>query len=155
MSRLAICLALAAASIVALGSAQTSTAQVGRPTFTVVAAENFWGSIAAQLAGNRATVEAIIVNPNTDPHSYEPTVSDARTMAGARFAIVNGIGYDNWASQLLAANPVGGRIVLNVGDLLGLKDGDNPHQWYSPTSVGKVIDAIVADYDALDPGAKA
>ena len=23
------------------------------------------------------------------------------------FAIVNGIGYDNWASQLLAANPVG------------------------------------------------
>ena len=31
--------------------------------------------------------------------------SDARTMAGSPVAIVNGIGYDNWASQLLAAEP--------------------------------------------------
>ena len=121
----------------------------------VVAAENFWGSIASQLGGDKVEVESIIVNPSTDPHSYEPTASDARTMAGAKFAIVNGIGYDNWASQLLGANPVGGRVVLDVGDLLGLKEGDNPHQWYSPTSVQKVIDAIVADYDQLDPGAKA
>ena len=75
---------------------------------------------------------SIIVNPDTDPHSYEPTPSDARTMAGAKIAIVNGIGYDKWASQLLAANPVSGRTVLDVGDVLGLKEGDNPHQWYSP-----------------------
>jgi zinc/manganese transport system substrate-binding protein len=72
-------------------------------------------------------------------------------MAGARFAIVNGIGYDNWASQLLAANPVSGRSVLDVGGLLGMKEGGNPHQWYSPASVQKVIDAIVAGYDKIDP----
>ena len=47
-------------------------------------------------------------------------------------AIVNGIGYDTWASKLLAANPSSGRVVLDVGGLLGLKEGDNPHQWYSP-----------------------
>jgi zinc/manganese transport system substrate-binding protein len=117
----------------------------------VVAAENFWGSIAAQLGGERVSVSSIIVNPNTDPHSYEPSSSDARAMAGARLAIVNGIGYDNWAPKLLAAGPVSGRVVLNVGDLLELKTGDNPHQWYAPASVQKVIGQIVADYDRLDP----
>src|SRR5947209_10078256 len=38
----------------------------------VIAAENFWGSIASQLGGNKVAVQSIIVNPSTDPHSYEP-----------------------------------------------------------------------------------
>jgi zinc/manganese transport system substrate-binding protein len=120
----------------------------------VVAAENFWGSIASQLGGHRVDVSSIIVNPDTDPHSYEPTAANARTMAGARLAIVNGIGYDNWAPKLLAASPAeggGGRVVLNVGEELGLKEGDNPHQWYSPASVRRIVGEITADYERLDP----
>ncbi|MGC2375071.1 MAG: zinc ABC transporter substrate-binding protein [Solirubrobacteraceae bacterium] len=117
----------------------------------VVAAENFWGSVAAQLGGAKVDVQSIIVNPDTDPHSYEPTAEDARTMAGARMAIVNGIGYDEWASHLLAANPSGERAVLDVGSLLGLGRGDNPHQWYSPAHVRAVTDRIVAEYDRLRP----
>ena len=117
----------------------------------VVAAENFWGSIAAQLGGEKVAVQSIIVNPNTDPHSYEPTASDGVALAKSQMAIVNGIGYDAWASKLVAANPSSSRKVLNVGDLLGLVEGDNPHQWYSPSSVRRVIDQIVADYKQLDP----
>ena len=105
-----------------------------------MAAENFWGSIAAQLGGDRVHVTSVITNPATDPHDYEPTAADARTMAGAQLAIVNGIGYDPWAPKLLAANPVHGRVVLTVGDLVGIKAGGNPHRWYSPTDVQKVID---------------
>jgi zinc/manganese transport system substrate-binding protein len=128
------------------GSAQHSGAR-----FSVVAAENFWGSLAAQLAGSRADVTSIIVNPNTDPHSYEPNAQDARTIAGGQMVIVNGIGYDEWASRLLSSSPLPGREVLNVGNLLGLHEGDNPHQWYSPAHVVTVIDAITAAYDKLDP----
>ena len=117
----------------------------------VVAAENFWGSIAAQLGGSKVSVQSIIVNPNTDPHSYEPTASDGVALAKSQMAIVNGIGYDAWASKLLAANPSSSRKVVDVGDLLGLVEGDNPHQWYSPSSVHRVIDQIVADYERLDP----
>jgi zinc/manganese transport system substrate-binding protein len=117
----------------------------------VVAAENFWGSIAAQLGGSKVAVQSIIVNPNTDPHSYEPTASDGVALAKSQMAIVNGIGYDLWASKLIAANPSSSRKVLDVGDLLGLVEGDNPHQWYSPASVQRVIDQIVADYQQLDP----
>ena len=117
----------------------------------VVAAENFWGSIAAQLAGSKATVSSIIVNPDTDPHSYDATAADARTFAAAKLAIVNGIGYDDWAPKLLAASPLSGRITLNVGGLLGLHAGDNPHQWYSPGHVMRVVAAISSDLARLDP----
>lgn len=117
----------------------------------VVAAENFWGSIARQLGGDRVSLRSIIVNPGTDPHEYEPTPSDARMIAESQMVIVNGIGYDEWASRLLAAEAGVSRTVLNVGDLLGLRLGANPHQWYSPSSVSRVIDAITADYQRLDP----
>src|SRR5438046_8267464 len=89
----------------------------------VVAAENFWGSIAAQLGGDRVQVTSVITSPATDPHDYEPTAADARTLAEAQLAIVNGIGYDPWASKLIDANPVSGRAVLSVGDLVGIKPG--------------------------------
>src|SRR5690348_3919181 len=56
----------------------------------VVAAENFWGSIAAQLGGNRVAMTAIISSPNVDPHDYEATPADARTIATAQLVIVNG-----------------------------------------------------------------
>jgi zinc/manganese transport system substrate-binding protein len=117
----------------------------------VVAAENFWGSLADQLGGNRVQVTRVITNPATDPHDYEPSAVDARTMAGAQLAIVNGVGYDPWAGKLIAANPVKGRVVLTVGDLVGVKAGGNPHRWYSPANVQQVISAIVADYSKLDP----
>ena len=117
----------------------------------VVAAENFWGSLAAQLGGTRVQVTSVITNPATDPHDYEPSAVDARTFAGAQMAIVNGVGYDPWAPKLIAANPVHGRIVLTVGDLVGVKPGGNPHRWYSPSNVQQVISAIVHDYSKLDP----
>jgi zinc/manganese transport system substrate-binding protein len=128
----------------------------GRPgTVRVVAAENFWGSVARQIGGAHAQVTSIIVNPAQDPHSYEPTTVDGRTMATAQLAIVNGVGYDPWAPKLLAANPVDGRVTLTVGSLFGLKDGDNPHRWYDPAEVLTVAHTIAADLGRLDPGHRA
>ncbi len=147
--------AVLAAAVLVSGCGRTGSSApgAGAGRLQVVAAENFWGSIAAQLAGPKADVTSIIVNPATDPHSYEPTAADARAIAGARIAIVNGLGYDAWAPRLLRASPSGGRVVLDVGRTLGLSEGANPHQWYSPTAVHRFVDAIVADYDRLDPSA--
>jgi zinc/manganese transport system substrate-binding protein len=121
----------------------------------VVAAENVWGSIAAQLGGDHVQVTSVIDNPDTDPHAYEPTPADARRVAAARYAIVNGAGYDPWATKLLAANPTKGRIVLNVGDMVGVKAGGNPHRWYSPPDVRSVVERITFDYKRLDPAGAA
>ncbi|MDQ2725619.1 MAG: zinc ABC transporter substrate-binding protein, partial [Actinomycetota bacterium] len=119
-------------------------------TIEVVAAENFWGNLAAQVGGSHVQVTSLISDPNADPHSYEPTASDGRDVAMAAMVIDNGIGYDPWAPKLLAADP-GRRTVLDVGGLLGLKAGVNPHRWYNPDDVARVIAAIVTDYSTIDP----
>ena len=116
----------------------------------VVAAENFWGSIVAQVGGSHVHVTSIITNPNADPHSYEPTATDARTVAQAQYVIVNGAGYDPWADKLLQANPASGRKELNVGNFNGKHEGDNPHMWYNPDYVTAVVNKIRDDLKVLD-----
>jgi zinc/manganese transport system substrate-binding protein len=141
---------LAVLATTAAGCADPKVGTIGGRV-RVVAAENFWGSIARQLGGAHAQVQSLIANPAQDPHSYEPTTADARAMATAQLAVVNGTGYDPWAPKLLAANPVSGRITLTVGSLLGLKEGDNPHRWYDPADVTQVARTITADLQRLDP----
>jgi zinc/manganese transport system substrate-binding protein len=145
---LAVAALFAAAACGGAGGTASSGSTSG---VQVVAAENFWGSIASQVGGDRVHVTSIITNPDTDPHDYDPTPGDARLVAQARLVIVNGAGYDAWASKLLGSNPSSGREVLNVADLLGKKEGDNPHLWYSPDSVSQVIGKITDALKKVDP----
>jgi zinc/manganese transport system substrate-binding protein len=145
-----LAVAICAGVLAGCGGAGSTAAGGGK--LNVVAAEDFWGSIAEGVGGDRVVVTDIITNPAADPHDYEPTADDGRALAGAQVSIVNGIGYDEWASKLLAANEDGSRVEVSVGDVLGLKSGDNPHQWYSPQSVEQVTAAIVKAYEEADPG---
>jgi zinc/manganese transport system substrate-binding protein len=117
----------------------------------VAATINAWGSIATQLGGDRVQETSIITNPDTDPHDYEPAAGDGRTIADAKVVVENGIGYDSWADKLIASNPNADRIVVNVGETVGVPGDGNPHQWYSPDSVIKVANAITAAYQKADP----
>lgn len=132
------------------GSAATSN-NTSSKVLQVVAGENFWGSIATQLGGTHANVTSIVTDPNADPHQYESNTADARLFAQANYVILNGVGYDTWAQKLLDANPVSGRKVFTAGDLVGKKEGDNPHLWYNPTYVEEVANQITKDYQSLDP----
>jgi len=116
----------------------------------VVAAENFWGSIAAELGGTQVNVQSVVSDPNADPHEYESSAADAREFADANLVVLNGAGYDDWAHKLLDANPTGGRVTLDVGTVLGKKAGDNPHFWYDPRSVVVAADHITAAYKSID-----
>jgi zinc/manganese transport system substrate-binding protein len=144
---------LALATTVALAGCGLSTAPGtgASSTVEVVAADNFWGSIAGQVGGSRVHVTSLVVNPDTDPHVYEPKPEDARRIAQARYVIANGAGYDPWVVKLMNANPVVGRRALLVGALLGRKEGDNPHFWYSPEYVDRVVDRITEDLKKIDP----
>ena len=147
------------ALVLAVSACATTPATSSPPgsptTIAVVAAENFWGSLAAQLGGDHVEVTSIINSPDADPHDYEPTAGDGREIASARLAIINGVGYDAWAGKLAAANPNPDRTDLTVGELVGAKDGDNPHRWYNPDNVRTVIDRITADYKKVDPASAA
>ena len=129
--------------------APNPTSPAGR--LAVVAAENFWGSVVSQVGGAHVQVTSIVASPDADPHAYEPTPGDARAMARASYAIVNGAGYDTWASRLVDANPTSSRRVLRVADLFGKKEGDNPHMWYSPEYVDQVVDRVTTDLKKVDP----
>ena len=117
----------------------------------VVAAEGFWGSVAAQLGGPHVQVTSVLDGAGADPHEYEPTAADARRVADARVAVVNGADYDPWAKQLLRAGATGPRAVVDAGELAGAGAGDNPHLWYDPATVDRVAGALTAAYVAADP----
>ena len=121
----------------------------GQP-IRIVAAENFYADIASQLGGERARVTAILSNPNSDPHSYEPTTDAASAVAAADIVIANGLGYDAFVPKLLAASPKDGRTVIDVGVLAGRRTGDNPHVWYSIPAMRRFAAALTAELTRRD-----
>src|SRR5438045_4952587 len=143
-------LSLAALATLLLAACGIPATGTPNGTLQVIAGENFWGSIAAQLGGSHVSVTSIVTNPNTDPHEYESSATDARAFATADYVILNGAGYDDWGQKLLSANPSQSRKVFTVAGLLNKKAGDNPHFWYNPDWVEKVADTITADYRSLD-----
>jgi zinc/manganese transport system substrate-binding protein len=142
-------LALPALLVSGCASGLPSVRQPG--VVSVVSTISAWGSILAQLGGAHVRETSIITNPATDPHDYEPTPADARALASARLVVENGVGYDAWAAKTLAASPEPGRAVINVGKLVGVTSGGNPHRWYSPADVEAVAAAITARLVAVDP----
>ena len=125
----------------------------------VVAGENFWGSLVTQLGGNRTTVLSIVTDPNADPHEYEANVSDAQAIANAQFVIVNGVGYDDWALQLIASSASSNQVVLNVGDLNGVSVTGgivtgNPHMWYNPVYVNHTVAAMYSILVSIQPSSR-
>ena len=141
--------------VVALALIGATAACGGGPTvnagsLSVVAGENFWGSIATQLGGSKVNVQSVVTDPNADPHEYESNTNDARAFAQADLVILNGAGYDDWGKKLLDANSSSHRQVLNVAQLIRKKPGDNPHFWYDAQYVIQVADAITAAYKSID-----
>lgn len=134
-------IAAGALALTACGSSDTassdSTDAPSCPTtpINVVVTTNVWGSITDQLAGSCANVVTVITSPNADPHDFEPTSQTSDSFAKADLAIMNGLGYDEWANKII--NSLGSEApqTLNLGQEVGLKPGDNPHIWYSPTYV--------------------
>ena len=145
---------VAAAMAIVLAATACGPGAMGatRGLINVVAGENFWGSIAAQLGGSGVSVRSVVTDPNADPHEYESSTSDARAFADADLVILNGAGYDDWGQKLLDADTSNHRTVLNIAQLLGRKPGDNPHFWYNPGYVLTVADKITAEYKSIDPG---
>jgi zinc/manganese transport system substrate-binding protein len=141
-----------------LALAVTGCAAQPAPTRTrlaVVAAENVWGSIAAQIGGDRVAVSSVLSDPNADPHEFESDVATARRFAVARYVVLNGAGYDAWAQRLVDADPSPSRRTLDVATLLGKRAGDNPHFWYGPAFVERVADRMRDDLSAIDPAGAA
>ncbi len=140
-------------------SALQSASDAGVPdeVINVVAAENFWGNLVSQIGGTHVNVTSIVTNPNTDPHEYQANDSDARAIAAAQYVIVNNVGYDTWATNLIAADGVSNQTILNVGDSLGVYVTGgivtgNPHLWYNPAYVNQTVAWMFHNLTTIAPG---
>ena len=122
----------------------------------VVAAENFWGDICAQIGGRHVAVTSIITDPNTDPHTYETSPAAAAAISTASLVIENGFGYDDFVGKILATGGSPGRRVLSVQQVLGLHGADvNPHVWYDTALLPRVAAAFARELSAIDPSHRA
>jgi zinc/manganese transport system substrate-binding protein len=117
----------------------------------IVAAENFYGDIAAQIGGDNVAVTSILSSPDDDPHLFEASASTAKALADAKIVIVNGVDYDPWMEKLLNANKAPGRREILVAALAHKKAGDNPHLWYNPATIKAVGNALSVDLAIADP----
>jgi zinc/manganese transport system substrate-binding protein len=127
------------------------TAAAMRGALQVVASTNVYAGVIAQLGGSHVQVTGILSNPNTDPHTYESSTADASAVARATLILQNGLGYDDFMQKLEAASPNARRTVIDVGKTLGYRTGDNPHIWYSPTTMPRIAPAIVVALARQDP----
>lgn len=144
MLKLALCLAAA------ILLTPPTVAQPAATTINIVAAENFYGDVAQQLAGPEAAVTSVLSNPNQDPHLFEASPSVARSLSAAVIVVYNGADYDPWMAKLLIATPSASRKVIVVANLVHKKAGDNPHLWYDPATMpayAKALATILADRD--------
>ncbi len=147
-----VAILVAATALAGCGSS-ASPRSAGR--VTVVAGEDTWGNIAAQLGGAHASVTSIITDPNADPHAYTADAADAAAIAGAQLVIENGASYDDFMGQLLSASGTS-PDVLTVATLVHAQGTNpNPHFWYDLTSVVTVARSITAAYERADPSDRA
>src|SRR5947207_913562 len=123
----------------------------GSPTtkgkLDVVAAENVYGNIAAQIGGPHVSVTSILTDPNADPHLFEPDTSSGLAVAKAKVVLQNGLGYDAFMTKLEDAAPTKDRVVVTMADVLGVHGKDaNPHLWYDVPRLDRVGAAIAAAF---------
>jgi zinc/manganese transport system substrate-binding protein len=152
----AVALALAACST---GSATSDGSPSARGTgdcpatpVDVVVSVDQWGDLVRQLGGACADVHTVLASSSVDPHDYEPSPADAVEFSHAQLVVVNGAGYDDWATKL-AGTAAGKASLVDAGKVVGVAPGGNPHLWYSPDYVPRVLDAVTAELKQLDPAA--
>ncbi len=116
----------------------------------VIAVENQYGSLVSRLGGRGVRFRCVITNPDADPHEYQTDFQVVHAYQSAQLVVENGLGYDDFSDKILETVPKKPKVV-NAGDVLGLKAGDNPHVWYDPDAVDRLCKAITAALKELNP----
>jgi ABC-type Zn uptake system ZnuABC Zn-binding protein ZnuA len=105
-----------------------------------------------------------ILQPNTDPHEYEPRPADVQAVANAKLVFTNGEGLDGWAGKLVdeaGGNPdvveLAKRLPTQLpGEQSGPEQGlHDPHWWHDPRNAAAAVQEIGAAIDRAAPHARA
>ncbi len=118
----------------------------------VVASTNVYGDIARQIGGSRVKVTSVLSDPTADPHLFEPGTRVGLDVSRADVVIQNGVGYDAFMLRLEGASPSSSRIVVSIGDALGVRGAKaNPHLWYDVPRLPAIAAAVAGALVRADP----
>jgi zinc transport system substrate-binding protein len=135
------------------GSAQAAPLRIGitlHPYYSFV----------ANIVGDRAEIIPLI-DADANPHGYAPQADDMIRITSMDVLIVNGIGHDSWAFEILDAAGVrdslpliyandGVSLIPVAGDASGAKIV-NPHTFISTTAAIQQVYTISRKLGELDP----
>lgn len=159
MTRPALLLAalVLAVSAAACGAAGPSAAPDG--VVRVVATTTILADMAVQVGGARVTVDSLVPKGG-EVHTFDPTPSDVRRVTEARLIVRNGLGLDDWLTQLIRNSGSSATIIAVGEDLPGVTylGGDpagggvvNPHLWLNPAYGALYATRIADSLAAIDP----
>src|SRR5512133_1087107 len=137
----------------------------GRSGTVVVVATTTQIADWARVVGGPAVSIHQILQPNTDPHEYEPRPADVERTAEAQVVFENGDGLDHWMAKVVSQAGNDPKVVDLGADapveLPGESSGPDPsridpHWWHDPVNaeaaVREIRDALVAEDPKAKPG---
>ncbi len=135
-------------------SPASSSVEPGREDgIFVVATMSVFADFAEQIGGGHISVTSI-VPVGGDPHTYEPTPSDAILLSSADVVLDNGLGLSPWFEPL-KTNITGELVVLTddiASEARAAEDRLDPHLWMVPDFVaGGYVTAIEQALRDADP----
>ncbi len=126
----------------------------------VVATFSILSDFVKNVGGDRVDVRSL-VGPNGDAHVYQPTPSDAKTIADAKVVFVNGLGFEGWIARLIKASASKAAMVTATKGVKPRKAEDDhghgdadPHAWQSVANAKIYVANIRDGLAAADPAGK-
>ena len=103
-------------TLLASGCSTSFAFGLGDPGGRVLAvgAENEYATVIQQVGGKYVLVNAILSNPNTDPHTFEASAAVGRELNQAQLVVQNGAGYDEFMNTIESAVPSSSRKVVTA-----------------------------------------
>ncbi len=153
-------LVVAATAAGLLGAACAGGATTaGTNSLQVVATTTQIGDWVRTVGGSQIALHQIL-QPNTDPHEYEPRPQDVLAVAQAKVVFENGDNLDRWMDKVISES--GGHpavVVLGNGvpvKLPGEATGPeaskyDPHWWHDPVNAEEAMERIAATLARADP----
>jgi zinc/manganese transport system substrate-binding protein len=130
----------------------------------VVATFSIIADFVKNVGGDRIALHSL-VGPSGDAHVYNPTPADAKTVAGAKVVILNGLGYEGWLERLIRASGTKAKPVVASNGIKPRRSGTqagghghgqfDPHAWQSVGNVKIYVANIRDALAAADPAGKA
>ncbi|HEX4732215.1 MAG TPA: zinc ABC transporter substrate-binding protein [Solirubrobacterales bacterium] len=159
LPRAALAAAAATVALALLGGGCGSSGSSDGGQLQVVATTTQIGDWVREVGGGAVAVDQVL-QPNTDPHEYEPRPSDVAAAASAKLVFANGDNLDGWIDQIVSDGG-GGAVVVDLGAgvperLPGETSGAeaskyDPHWWHDPRNAEAAVREIERRLAAADP----